>query len=308
MTDLPLLFQPIQLGRLTLQHRIIVDSVHAKGSYIYLQIAATGRAAPLSGIQADNITLVGPSPIPLSTQPEPIPHELTIPEIQSFVKQFANAARVAVDRAGFDGVEIHGAYGYFIDQFLQDVSNQRTDIYGGIIEKRSRLPLEVVRAVAEVVGEDRVGLRISPWSRLNDMGAPNPIPQFTHFLRALKDTHPKLAYLHIIEPRIEEEIIHPSPSNDFIRDIWAPKVIISAGGYDRESAIRVAEKGELVAFGRLFIANPDLPKRLKENLPLNSYDRTTFYVPAEEPEPEVGYVDYPFYEEGGVGGRKRGKM
>ncbi|KAF8996310.1 hypothetical protein BDQ17DRAFT_1429759 [Cyathus striatus] len=267
----------------------IVESVHSKGSYIYVQLVAIGRAASLLGIQSDNLSLSGPSPIPLSTQPQPIPHELTIPQIHAFTKQFANAAKMAIEQAGFDGIEIHGAYGYLIDH----------------VQGRSKFPLEIVRAIVAAIGVDKVGLRISPWSTFNEMGMSNPIPQFTHFIQALKESHPNLAYLHIVEPRLDPEngiqVVHTDSSNDFIRDIWAPKVLITAGGYDRDSAIRDAERGELVSFGRWFIANPDLPRRLKENLPLNKYDRKTFYVPIEDPKPEVGYIDYPFYKGGGSG-------
>ncbi|KAF8978857.1 hypothetical protein BDQ17DRAFT_1382476 [Cyathus striatus] len=282
----------------------IVDAVHAKGGYIYSQIVAIGRAAPLSGLKEDNITLVGPSPIPLSTQPLPIPHELTVPEIHSYINQFAIAAKNAI-RAGFDGVEIHGANGYLIDQFVQDMSNTRSDAYGGSIEKRSRFALEVTKAVADAVGEDRVGFRVSPWSTTQELGMPDPVPQFTHLIENLKANHPNLAYLHAIEPRYASEegpLAHPDPSNDFVRRIWAPRPLITAGGYTRESAVEVTEKegGELIAFGRHFLANPDLPRRLEENLPLNKYDRTRFYIPAELPEPEKGYVDYPFYAEVGV--------
>ncbi|KAF8987464.1 hypothetical protein BDQ17DRAFT_1548148 [Cyathus striatus] len=134
----------------------------------------------------------------------------------------------------------------------------------------------------------------------------DPIPQFTHLIENLKANHPNLAYLHAIKPRYYASeagpLAHPDPSNDFIRRIWAPKPLITAGGYTMESAIEVTEKkdGELIAFGRHFHANPAVPRRTEENLPLNKYDRTMFYVPAELPEPERGYIDYPFYEESGV--------
>ncbi|KAF8998149.1 hypothetical protein BDQ17DRAFT_1400918 [Cyathus striatus] len=271
----------------------IVDPVHAKGGYIYSQIFAIGRAAQLSELGADNITLVGPSPIPLTTQPLPIPHELTITEIHSYINQFVTAARNTI-HAGFDGVEIRGASGFLIDQFMQDMSNTRSDAYGGSIEKRSRFALEVTRAVVDAVG------RIST---SQELGMSDPIPQFTHLIENLKANRPNLVYLHAVEPRYASEaglLAHLDPSNDFIRRIWEPRPLITAGGYTRESAIEVTEKeeGELIAFGRHFIANPDLPRRLEENLPLNKYDRTRFYIPIELPEPEKGYVDYPFYESG----------
>ncbi|KAF8997966.1 hypothetical protein BDQ17DRAFT_1428656 [Cyathus striatus] len=135
----------------------------------------TGRAAQLSGLEVDNITLVGPSPIPLSTQPLPIPHELTIPEIHSYLTQVTNAAKNPI-RAGFDGVEIHGENGYLIDQFLQDMTNTRSDAYGGSVEKKSRFALEVTKAVVNIVGEERVGFRVSSWSATQELGVTDPTP------------------------------------------------------------------------------------------------------------------------------------
>ncbi|KAF8980712.1 hypothetical protein BDQ17DRAFT_1438830 [Cyathus striatus] len=285
----------------------ITESVHEQGSYIFLQLWAIGRAAFPDILKSEGLSYVAPSPVPLSDRDPFIPRELTLSEIQEYVTLYAKAALNARE-AGFDGVEVHGANGYLIDQFLQDVSNKRSDNYGGSIENRSRFGLEVVKAVVDAVGADRVGVRVSPWSTFQDMRIDNPVPQFAHFASTLKDTHPDLAYLHVPEPRIDgiygkkhsESDARfgndtSSESNDFLRAIWRPKPFISAGGYIRESAlIRAEEKGDIIAFGRRFIANPDLVNRLENNIPLTQYNRPTFFIPAEDPNAAVGYIDYPF--------------
>ncbi|KAF8997296.1 hypothetical protein BDQ17DRAFT_1248809 [Cyathus striatus] len=285
----------------------VTDSVHAKGSFIFLQVAAMGRGADPAALEALGYPYVGASPIPPSYRPTPVPRELTVAEIAEYVELYAQAARNGIE-AGFDGVEIHGGNGCLVDQFLQDVTNQRTDAYGGSIENRSRFALEIVDAVSKVVGADRVGIRLSPWSTFQEMRMKDPIPQFAHFVSTLKHAQPDLAYVHVIEPRIagHEGDVHDlnnlhfgndsvEESNDFLREIWKPKPFISVGGYIRESAlIRAEEKGDIIAFGRWFIANPDLVDRFEKDIPLTKYNRDTFYIPAEAPNAAEGYVDYPF--------------
>jgi len=279
----------------------VTDQVHRNGSYIYLQLWALGRTADPAVLASEDPShvLVGASPIPVSGRPAP--KELTIEEIREFVRLYAQAAKNAVRKAGFDGAEIHGANGYLIDQFLQDVSNQRTDEYGGSIEKRSKFGLEVVKAVSDAIGEDRTAIRLSPWSPFLSMRMEDPIPQFSYFVSELKEKHPNLAYLHIVEPRISGDNdahahqIEEVDSNDFIRKIWKPLPLIVAGGYTPETGIKAAEEnGELVAFGRRFISNPDLPIRIRDNIPLTPYERKTFYAPGDSPEAYIGYTDYPF--------------
>ncbi|RDB18242.1 putative inactive dehydrogenase EasA [Hypsizygus marmoreus] len=279
----------------------VTTRVHENGSFIFLQLWAQGRAAQPDVLTSEDLSFVAPSPIPLSSRPTPIPRELTIAEIKEYVRLYAQAAKNAIHEAGFDGVEVHGANGYFVDQFLQDVSNQRSDEYGGSVEGRSKFPLEVVDAVVDAVGPERTAIRLSPWSKYQDMAMKDPVPQFSHFVSALKAKHPTLAYLHVVEPRMNgifdraESDVAAYESNDFIRAIWNPLPLISAASYTRETAIEAAEKhGDLIAFGRMYISNPDLPLRLKKNIPLTPYDRNTFYVPADQPNPEVGYIDYPF--------------
>ncbi|KAJ3551582.1 hypothetical protein NM688_g4617 [Phlebia brevispora] len=220
------------------------------------------------------------------------PRPLTSSEIKEYVQLYATAAHNAVHRAGFDGVELHGANGFLIDQFLQDVSNKRTDEYGGSIENRSRFALEVIDAVVGKVGEERTAIRLSPWGGYNEMRMKNPVPQFSHVVSELARQHPSLAYVHVVEPRVNGYLdieVPPGDSNDFIRAIWFPRPLISAGGYLRDNALDVADKkGDLIAFGRPFIANPDLPIRLMKNIRLTKGNRDTYYA-----QDAVGYTDYP---------------
>ncbi|KAF8890992.1 hypothetical protein BD779DRAFT_1799320 [Infundibulicybe gibba] len=284
----------------------ITDAVHAKGSFIFLQLWALGRAAEPDTLTAEDPTFphISASNVKLSSHPtsEAAPRALTISEIDEYVALYAQAARNAAT-AGFDGVEIHGANGYLIDQFLQDVSNVREDEYGGSVENRSRFALRVVDAVVDAVGADRTGLRLSPWSSFQDMGMSDPLPQFTHLISTLARTHTDLAYIHLVEPRVAgigDRTSAAHESNGTLRAAWAPRRVITAGGYDRAGALAVAEEDgdALVAFGRNYISNPDLPKRLKRDIPLTPYDRKTFYVPVDQPGSGHGYVDYPFAEEG----------
>jgi NADPH2 dehydrogenase len=176
--------------------------VHANGSYIFLQLWALGRATNPDLLKAENpsFDLVGPSDIPISPDKQ-TPRALTVDEIKTYVQWYADAADKAINKAGFDGVELHFANGYLPDQFLQDVSNQRTDEYGGSIENRARFPLEIIKAVSNVVGQDRVGFRISPWSSWQGMGMEDPKPTFSYFVSQAKEKFPDLAYLHVIEPQ-----------------------------------------------------------------------------------------------------------
>jgi len=184
---------------------------------------------------------------------------MTVEEIKTYSQWYAAAADKAVNQAGFDGVELHFANGYLPDQFLQDVSNQRTDEYGGSIENRARFPLEIVEAVSKAVGEDRVGFRISPWNPWQGMGMKDPKPTFAYFVSQVKERFPDLAYLHATEGRvagIEDCDDDDLASNDFLRKIWGDKVFISAGGYTPQSATETAnELGGLIAFGHHYIAN-----------------------------------------------------
>ncbi|KAI0744498.1 NADH:flavin oxidoreductase/NADH oxidase [Earliella scabrosa] len=273
----------------------IADAVHAKSSFAFMQIWALGRAARLGYIreQDPNFAYVSASDIPLKARPEDTPRPLTVAEIKEYVAAFAQAARNAVLGAGFDGVEIHAAHGYLIDQFTQEMCNTRTDEYGGSVENRCRFALEVVDAVCQAVGEQKTAIRISPWSTFQDMRMLDPVPTFTYLVSRLAADHPKLGYLHVVEPGLAGGAtvqVKAGESNEFIRNIWLPRPLVSAGGYTREKALQVAEEtGQLIAFGRAFVSNPDLPLRLMKNIPLTEWDTEVFYTP-EDPH---GYIDYP---------------
>lgn len=280
--------------------RKVTDAVHAKGGRMFLQLWHVGRTAHVD--LTGGATPVSASVTPYEgfafTQNGRVPvspnRALEIGEIPGIVKEYRKGAERA-KAAGFDGVEVHGGNGYLIDQFLQDGSNKRTDSYGGSPENRARLLMEITHAVATVWGHDRIGVRISPGTKFNGMSDSNPAATFGFVAKALAPLG--LAYLHIIEPRVtgSQEAVEDLPpvAAADLRQFFKG-TIIAAGGFDAKGAEEVVAKGDadLVAFGRLFIANPDLPRRLRLGLPLNAYDRSTFYGGNAH-----GYTDYPFYEE-----------
>jgi N-ethylmaleimide reductase len=279
--------------------KLITDAVHSEDGKIFLQLWHVGRISH-SSHQPNNQLPVAPSAIKpsggtFSADWKQVafetPRALNAEELPEIVKQFADGAKNA-KAAGFDGVEVHGANGYLLDQFLQDGSNQRTDNYGGSIENRARLLLEVVDAACKVWGAGRVGVRLSPYGTFNDMQDSDPVSLFNYVLSELSKR--QIAYAHIIEPRSssagaqDSNILSAPNTCDLFRKSFSGSVI-SAGGYTREDAIKVVESGkaDAVAFGRLFISNPDLVRRLKDNLELNNYDRSSFYGGTEK-----GYTDY----------------
>ena len=195
---------------------------------------------------------------------------------------------------GFDGVEIHGANGYLIDQFLKDQVNDRTDKYGGSLENRCRFALEIAEAVSEEIGADKVGIRLSIFANYLGSGDSNPEALGLYMVKSLNKYD--ILYSHMIEPRMKtlSEMAECPQSLVSIRKAFINTFIV-AGGYGREDGTKaVAEnRADLVAYGRQFLANPDLPKRLELNAPLNKYNRNTFYIS----DPVVGYTDYPFLDE-----------
>ncbi|KAI0027625.1 NADH:flavin oxidoreductase/NADH oxidase [Vararia minispora EC-137] len=273
----------------------ITDRVHGKGSFIYLQLWALGRAGYPDILAQRGFPYVSASSVPLSRH-SVSPRPLTIPEIKEYVRLYAVAAHNAVNRAGFDGVEIHSANGYLIDQFLQTTSNARSDEYGGSVEGRTRFAREVIEAVVGAVGASHTGIRFSPWGTFQDMGMLDPIPTFSSIVSHIRDAYPEMAYIHVVEPdeegkRVElgggQQVIH---SNDFIRKLWLPRPLICTNGFERDTAIKAAEMdGVLVGFARKYLANPDLVERFKSDLPLNTPDYPTFYSGGAK-----GYIDYPF--------------
>lgn len=280
--------------------RKVTDAVHAKGGIIFLQIWHVGRSSH-SSLQPGGVLPVAPSAIAITGlqafTPEwkPVDYEtprvLELDEVPGIVETFRQGARNAMD-AGFDGVEVHGANGYLLEQFLHDSSNKRTDVYGGSIENRARLLLEVTQAVIEVWGADRVGVRLSPFGTYNDVGDSDPIKLYSYVLTELDKLD--VAYLSLIEARSAAGMDVQTPrATTELRPFW-PKPLIVAGGFTKETAEEAIGEGraDAVAFGRYFIANPDLVERFRLGAPLNDYDRKTFYGGSAP-----GYVDYPFLEE-----------
>lgn len=283
----------------------IVNVVHAMGGHIFAQlwhpgrfsrVSLTGGAVPFS-FRRPRI-LAKPSRV-ISTPTgwiQPSPHRALVKsEIPGVVAEYGKAVERAKS-AGFDGVEVHAGNGYLIDQFLQDGSNKRTDEYGGSIENRARLLFEVVEAMVSAWTHDRVGVRITPSGTFNAMSDSDPEALHAHVAEGLNRFG--LAYLHIIEPRISGSLVihvdQPSVATQRARRIFKGKIVAN-GGFEPESAAAAIEQGDddAISFGRYFISNPDLPRRIREELPLASYDRDTFYTFQAK-----GYTDYPFYNGG----------
>ncbi len=277
--------------------RLVTDAVHAKGGKIFLQLWHVGRISHPS-LQPNGEIPVAPSAIApegeaatyTGMQPFVTPRALELAEIPQIIEQYRLGAKNALE-AGFDGVEIHSANGYLLDQFLQDNSNHRTDIYGGSVENRARLLMEVTEAVTEIWGGDRVGVRLSPSGTFNSMYDSNRTAIFSHVAAELNRFN--LAYLHLVAPRVEGfGTAEGQPELDaaFFRTIYNG-TIMTAGGYTLETGNTAIASGDadLVAYGRIYIANPDLVERFAANAPLNTPDRNTFYGGDEK-----GYTDYPF--------------
>lgn len=275
--------------------RQVTDRVHAKGGLIFLQLWHVGRISHPS-LQPNGALPVAPSAIKPAgevftlqgMQPYQTPRALELAELPGIVEQYRSGAKNAL-AAGFNGVEIHGANGYLLDQFLRDGSNRRTDAYGGPVENRARLMLEVTEAVCGVWGADRVGIRLSPLQPFNDMRDSNPEATFGYAVEQLNRFG--LAYLHVTEMG-KDTPGAAGPAFDLgkLRRIWKG-VYMTNGGYDLARANAALAKGEadMVAFGVLFLANPDLPVRFAKGAPLNTPNPETFYGGNEK-----GYTDYPF--------------
>ncbi|KAI9849183.1 MAG: Chanoclavine-I aldehyde reductase fgaOx3 [Thelocarpon superellum] len=278
--------------------KAITDAVHAKGSFIFCQLWALGRAAKAEIVATEpgNLGVVSASAIPISPDLA-VPRALTEPEIHAFIADYASAAKNAIE-AGFDGVEIHGANGYLVDQFTQDVSNRREDQWGGSIENRARFGLEVTKAVVAAVGKERTAIRLSPWSTFQAMKMADPVPQFSYLVRGLQELG--LAYLHLVESRIAgSQDIEATHSVDFAIDLWGTtSPVLIAGGFQPDSAKRTADeiykdRDVAVVFGRYFVSNPDLPFRLQQGIDFTPYERPKFY----NAKSADGYVTYPFSKE-----------
>ncbi|MFG1377539.1 alkene reductase [Xanthobacter autotrophicus] len=274
--------------------KAVTDAVHARGGHIVIQLWHVGRVSHTS-LQPNGGAPVAPSAIPAATKTfvnngfadTSEPRALERSEIPGILEDYRRAAANAIT-AGFDGVEIHGANGYLIDQFLKDGANQRTDDYGGSIENRARFLLEVVDTIVAEIGANRTGLRLSPVSPANGISDSNPQALFNHVAEQLEKRH--LLFVHVVEgatggPRD----VAPDFSFDALRQRFTGPWVVN-NGYDRDLAQSVigAGKADLVAFGKPFISNPDLVERLRRNAPLNEPDRDTFYGGGAK-----GYIDYP---------------
>jgi N-ethylmaleimide reductase len=286
--------------------RKIVDAVHAKGGIIFLQLWHVGRVSHSSYHGA--ALPVAPSAIAIKAEgmkamtadgkiaDYETPRALETDEVAGVVEAFRQGAKNAL-AAGFDGVEIHGANGYLLEQFLQSRSNQRTDRYGGSIENRARLLLEIMQAAIDVYGANRVGVRLSPYGIANDSGEPDPMPLYTYVVKALDKLG--LAYLHLIEPRssgagrAEVNWQNVPSAMVLFRPLYSG-LLIAAGGFTGETGNAAIAEGhaDAIAYGRIFISNPDLPRRLEKGFPITPYNRATFYGGEEK-----GYTDYPVYDE-----------
>jgi N-ethylmaleimide reductase len=274
----------------------VTEAVHHAGSRIFAQLMHCGRASHPDNLPS-GLEILAPSPIPIpegtiwtdknGMQPFPIPEEMTDHDIECTIEEYAHSADLAM-QAGFDGVEIHGANGYLIDQFLNTASNHRTDKWGGSIEARIRFALEVTKAIAKKIGPDKVGFRMSPYGVFNGMQV---YPHIEDLYERLCEDLQKIGilYVHIVD---HSSMGAPEVSANVkkrIRQAFKGTVILS-GGYDAKRAEHdlSEKKGDLFAFGRPFIANPHLVSKLKKKLPLAVPDQTTFYTPGEK-----GYTDYP---------------
>jgi N-ethylmaleimide reductase len=279
--------------------RAVTGAVHARGGRILLQIGHNGRNSH-SSLMPDGGLPVAPSSVPptipaltrtFQQVPSEIPRALETSEIPVLVRAFRQAAVNAMD-AGFDGVELQGANSHLIEQFLEDGTNKRSDAYGGTKENRARFLFEIVEEVGAAIGKDRLGVRLSPFGQYGGIHDSNPLELFTFVITELGKR--RIAYLHVIEGRGSEmgltDELHPNAVNN--AELFRPGFdgpFISAAAYTPASAAKAVENkhADAIAFGRLFIANPDLVKRIHEDGPLNASDRSTFYGGGAQ-----GYTDY----------------
>lgn len=287
--------------------KLVTNAVHQAGGRIFLQLWHVGRQSH-NDLQPGGELPVAPSALGTGSQSptepgvvkdHPVPRALETDEIPGIVEEFRRGAALA-KLAGFDGVEIHGANGYLLEQFLSDSSNHRTDAYGGSLENRARFILEVTEAVVSVWGGDRVGIRLSPANTFGGIATTNRFETYRYLVEKLNRFG--LAYMHFVEPRIAgnvdlEQFDDSLASRHFRPHITGDTKLIAAGGLDFESGQEAVASGnaDAVAYGRSFIANPDLPRRFAVGAPLNPYNRDTFYGGGPE-----GYTDYPFLEEAEV--------
>lgn len=282
----------------------IIEAVHAKGSYYFQQIWGMGRASFPEFMAKKGFKYRSSSAVAMEGV-DTVPEAMTEEEIHDIIQSFVDTAKRVIG-AGADGVEIHSAHGYLLDQFLSDAVNQRTDKWGGSIENRARLVLEVVKAVADAIGANRVALRLSPYAAFQGAEKSDIHGQYTYVIEELKKMDTPLAYLSLVEATGDPgalifggKTVNQGKTLDFILEAWNNRSpVIVAGGYRPDTAAQALgehyEKFDvMIAFGRYFLANPDLVFRIQNSLELNNYNRPTFYLPMSE----EGYNDYPFSKE-----------
>ena len=295
---IPGLFNAAQLAG----WRKVTDGVHAQGAKIFVQLMHTGRVSHVANLPA-GAKVVGPVAVALEgtmytdahgMQPHSTPHAMTADDIGRAVGEYVDAAKLALE-AGFDGIELHAANGYLLEQFLNANVNTRTDVYGGSADKRNRFVLEVARATVAAIGAHRVGIRVSPYGAFNSTGAFDGVDE--QYLALAKELGAlRLAYIHLVDHSSLGAPEVPAAFKAKLRAAFGG-TFIASGGYDRASAEQALKegRGDLVAFGRAWLANPDLIERMKTGLPLNDPDPSTFYTPGAK-----GYTDYPRAEGGAL--------
>jgi len=288
---IPGIFSPAQVAGWLL----VTKAVHAKGAKIFVQLMHTGRIGHALNLPT-GARVLAPSAVAAAGEmytdaegmkPQPLPQAMTDADLRAALQEFVQAAKNAV-AAGFDGIELHAANGYLLEQFLRPNSNTRTDRYGGNIENRARFVLEVAAATAEAIGKDKVGIRLSPYGVFNDMPLYDAMEtDYAYVTEQLNKIG--LVYVHIVDHASQGAPVVPEAMKQIMRRVFKRTLILS-GGYERAHAESdlAADKGDLVAVGRGFLANPDLPQRWQSNAPMNAPDYTTLYTPGPK-----GYTDYP---------------
>lgn len=288
---IPGLFDAVQVAA----WKATTAAVHDAGGTIFVQLMHCGRVAHVANLPA-GAEVLGPGSVAcpgemftdtLGMQPHSAPRAMTVADVAHAVAEHAASAKLAMD-AGFDGVELHGANGYLIEQFLNPLVNQRTDDYGGSIDKRNRLALEIVRATVAAIGRDRVGIRLSPYGVFNGTGS-FPEVEAQYLALAAELSSIGLLYIHLVDHSAMGAPPVPADFKLKLRAAFGGLFILS-GGFDQASAEQalVEKRGDLIAFGRPFLSNPDLVARMRRNASLNAPDMATFYVPGPK-----GYTDYP---------------
>lgn len=287
--------------------KLVSEAIHDKGGKVFVQLWHTGRVShplnqpggilPVSSAATDMTGVTSDAVTPEGRSKHVTPRALDISEIPGIAEDYKKAALNAL-AGGCDGVELHAANGYIIEQFLCDGVNTRTDAYGGPLENRARFLFEMLESILSVVDSSKVGIRLSPFGVTFGCTDSSPLETYSYVIKKLNDYN--LAYIHIIEPRgqhFKSELVPEGGIAPVLRPLYKG-VYMTASGFKREEAIKVVEEGtvNLVAFGRDFISNPDLVKRIELDLPLNKgYIKTYQYLNKDTP-PELGYTDYPFYE------------